>query len=131
MGDEAYFHSDGQNFYFIIVRIGKRLFRIKVNKVTSHTSLNEFKRVSKKNCRWALNKYFFVFTTNRYLFGQFTEFSMFIFSLIFYPKNRYCLKPHQSALFANKTPRTGKLLSVYGPAKNRNNKKNNCYTLSN
>ena len=48
MGDEAYFHSDGRNFYFILVRKGKIMFRIKVNKITSHTSLNEFNLVSKK-----------------------------------------------------------------------------------
>ena len=48
MGDEAYFHSDGQNFYFILVRKGKMMFRIKVNKITSHTSLDEFNLVSKK-----------------------------------------------------------------------------------
>jgi hypothetical protein len=48
LGDEAYFHSDGQNFYFILVRKGNRMFRIKVNKITSHTSLNEFNLVSKK-----------------------------------------------------------------------------------
>jgi hypothetical protein len=48
MGDEAYFHSDGQNFYFILVRKGKIMFRIKVNKITSNTSLNEFNLISKK-----------------------------------------------------------------------------------
>ena len=48
MGDEAYFHSDGKNFYFILVRKGKIMFRIKVNKITSHTSLNEFNLISKK-----------------------------------------------------------------------------------
>jgi hypothetical protein len=48
MGDEAYFHSDGTNFYFILVRKGKIMFRMKVNKITSHTSLNEFNLVSKK-----------------------------------------------------------------------------------
>jgi hypothetical protein len=48
MGDEAYFHSDGQNFYFILVRKGTIMFRIKVNKITSHTSLNEFNLISKK-----------------------------------------------------------------------------------
>jgi hypothetical protein len=48
MGDEAYFHSDGKNFYFYLVRKGKIMFRIKVNKITSHTSLNEFNLVSKK-----------------------------------------------------------------------------------
>jgi len=48
MGDEAYFHSDGKNFYFYLVRKGKIMFRMKVNKITSHTSLNEFNLVSKK-----------------------------------------------------------------------------------
>jgi hypothetical protein len=48
MGDEAYFHSDGENFYFILVRKGNRMFRIKVNKITSHTSLNMFNLVSRK-----------------------------------------------------------------------------------
>jgi hypothetical protein len=48
MGDEAYFHSDGTNFYFILVRKGKKMFRMKVNKITSHTSLSGFNRVSKK-----------------------------------------------------------------------------------
>jgi len=47
MGDEAYFHSDGKNFYFILVRKGRTMFRIKVNKITSHTSLNEFNMVAK------------------------------------------------------------------------------------
>ena len=48
MGDEAYFHSDGKNFYFILVRKGNIMFRIKVNKITSHTSLNEFNLISNK-----------------------------------------------------------------------------------
>jgi hypothetical protein len=48
MGDEAYFHSDGENFYFILVRRGNKMFRIKVNKITSHTSLDEFNRISKQ-----------------------------------------------------------------------------------
>jgi hypothetical protein len=39
LGDEAWFHSDGKNFYLIIVRKGDRMFRLKVNKVTSKTSL--------------------------------------------------------------------------------------------
>jgi hypothetical protein len=48
MGDEAYFHSDGKNFYFVLVRKGKLMFRMKVNKITSHTSLSEFNLVSQK-----------------------------------------------------------------------------------
>jgi hypothetical protein len=47
MGDEAYFHSDGQNFYFIIVRKGEKIFRMKVNKTTSTTSLTAFNQIAK------------------------------------------------------------------------------------
>lgn len=47
MGDEAYFHSDGKNFYFILVRKGKKMFRIKVNKTTSTTSLDGFNLIAK------------------------------------------------------------------------------------
>ena len=39
VGDEAYFHSDNQNFYFILARKGNRMIRMKVNKVTTNTSL--------------------------------------------------------------------------------------------
>ncbi len=41
-GDEAYFHSDKENFYFVLVRKDEKMFRIKVNKITSKTSLDEF-----------------------------------------------------------------------------------------
>jgi predicted small lipoprotein YifL len=47
MGDEAYFHSDGQNFYFILVRKGEKMLRMKVNKTTSTTSLDEFNLIAK------------------------------------------------------------------------------------
>lgn len=47
LGDQAYFHSDGQNFYFIMVRKGDRMIRIKVNKITNTTSLNEFNLVAR------------------------------------------------------------------------------------
>jgi len=47
MGDEAYFHSDGKNFYFILVRKGDKMFRMKVNKTTSTTSLEEFNLVAR------------------------------------------------------------------------------------
>jgi len=47
MGDEAYFHSDGRNFYFILVRKGEKMIRMKVNKITTTTSLNEFNLVAK------------------------------------------------------------------------------------
>ena len=48
LGDEAYFHTDKKNFYFIMVRKGKKVFNMKVNKITSHTSLDEFNKVAKK-----------------------------------------------------------------------------------
>jgi len=47
MGDEAYYHSDGENFHLIIVRKGKNMFRLKVNKITSNTSLDELNKVAK------------------------------------------------------------------------------------
>lgn len=48
LGDEAYFHSDDENFYFILVRKGEKMFRIKVNKLTSKTSLEEFNSRSRQ-----------------------------------------------------------------------------------
>lgn len=48
LGDEAYFHTDGAHFYFIMVRKGKHVFNIKVNKITSTTSLKEFNRVARR-----------------------------------------------------------------------------------
>ena len=47
LGDEAYYHSDGKNFYFYLVRKGNRMFRMKLNKVTSHSSEEEFKKVGR------------------------------------------------------------------------------------
>lgn len=48
VGDEAYFHSDGQNFFFIMARKGTRVFNMKVNKITGNTSIDEFHRVARK-----------------------------------------------------------------------------------
>lgn len=48
LGDEAYFHTDKENFYFIMVRKGRKVFNMKVNKITSTTSLDEFNLVAKK-----------------------------------------------------------------------------------
>ena len=48
LGDEAYYHSDGENFHFIMVRKGAKVFVMKVNKITSTTSLDEFYLVSKQ-----------------------------------------------------------------------------------
>jgi len=47
MGDEACFHSDG-TFYYFMARKGKRMIRLKVNKVTERTSLLAFKEISKR-----------------------------------------------------------------------------------
>lgn len=48
IGDEAYFHSDGQNFYFVMVRKETKVFNMKVNKITSKTSLDEFNLIANK-----------------------------------------------------------------------------------
>jgi hypothetical protein len=40
LGDEAFFHSDGQNFLLILARKGSKVVRLKVNKITIHTSLD-------------------------------------------------------------------------------------------
>lgn len=48
LGDEAYFHSDGVNFLFIMARKGGNVLTMKVNKITSFTSREEFDRVAKK-----------------------------------------------------------------------------------
>ena len=47
LGDEAYYHSDGKNFYFFLVRKNEKMFRLKLNKVTSHSSEAEFKEVTR------------------------------------------------------------------------------------
>jgi hypothetical protein len=47
LGDEAYYHSDGTNFYFFLVRKDKRMFRLKLTKVTSHSSVTNFKEVAR------------------------------------------------------------------------------------
>ena len=47
LGDEAYYHSDGTNFYFFLVRKNEKMIRLKSNKTTSHSSPEEFKRVIK------------------------------------------------------------------------------------
>ena len=45
LGDEAYFHTDTVNFMMIIARKENKLLRLKVNKITSHTSLEEFNKI--------------------------------------------------------------------------------------
>ena len=46
-GDEAYFHSDFENFYFFLGRKGPRMIRVKVNKITSTTQKDNFMVVCK------------------------------------------------------------------------------------
>jgi hypothetical protein len=48
LGDEAYFHTDGENFYFVMVRKGVNVFNMKVNKITSTTSLDLFNDVARQ-----------------------------------------------------------------------------------
>jgi len=47
LGDEAYYHSDGRNFYFFLVRKNKGMIRLKLNKITSHSSGAEFREVTR------------------------------------------------------------------------------------
>ncbi|QEC53910.1 hypothetical protein [Anseongella ginsenosidimutans] len=48
LGDEAYFHTDGKNFYFIIARKAGKILRLKINRITSNTSLEEFNRIARE-----------------------------------------------------------------------------------
>lgn len=48
LGDDAYYHSDQTGFYFFLIRKNTKLFRIKLNKVTSHSSEMEFKAASRR-----------------------------------------------------------------------------------
>jgi hypothetical protein len=48
VGDEAYFHSDGTNFLFVLSRFVNKIFTIKVNKTTSHTNNDAFINIVKK-----------------------------------------------------------------------------------
>ena len=48
LGDEAYFHSDGTNFLFVMVRKGSRVLTMKVNKVTATTSRDAFNTTARK-----------------------------------------------------------------------------------
>ncbi|MBD0297660.1 MAG: hypothetical protein ICV51_05315 [Flavisolibacter sp.] len=47
LGNEAYYHSDGTGFYFFLVRKNEKMFRMKLNKVTRHSSAVKFKEVAK------------------------------------------------------------------------------------
>lgn len=48
LGKEAYFHTDNQNFSFIMVRKGNVTYRIKVNQTTSKTSVTALNEVAKR-----------------------------------------------------------------------------------
>ena len=48
LGNEAYYHSDGTGFYFYLVRKNEKMFRLKLNKITSHSSEMQFKAVTKR-----------------------------------------------------------------------------------
>ncbi|HEY4327052.1 MAG TPA: hypothetical protein VGN20_23905 [Mucilaginibacter sp.] len=48
MGDEAFSHTDGKNFYLMIVRKKSEIIRMKVNKLTSTTSVSELQKVVAK-----------------------------------------------------------------------------------
>jgi hypothetical protein len=46
IGDEAWLHSDGTNFCLLMVRKGNKIIRMKVNRLTKETSVEEMKRVA-------------------------------------------------------------------------------------
>lgn len=46
IGDEAWLHSDGTNFYLLMVRKGNKIIRLKVSKLTKETSVEEMKRIA-------------------------------------------------------------------------------------
>lgn len=48
LGNEAYYHSDQTGFYFFLVRKNEKMFRLKLNKVTSHSSVMEFKKATRR-----------------------------------------------------------------------------------
>ena len=47
LGDEAYYHTDRTGFYFFLVRKKEKMIRLKLNKVTSHSSVKEFKEATR------------------------------------------------------------------------------------
>jgi hypothetical protein len=48
LGNEAYYQSDQTVFYFFLVRKNEKMFRLKLNKVTSHSSVVEFKEATRR-----------------------------------------------------------------------------------
>jgi hypothetical protein len=45
VGSEAYFHSDGENFLFVLIRNENFMIRLKVNQTTSNTDEAAFREV--------------------------------------------------------------------------------------
>jgi hypothetical protein len=48
LGSEAYYHSDQTGFYFFLVRKNEKMFGLKLNKITSHSSEKEFKAAARR-----------------------------------------------------------------------------------
>jgi hypothetical protein len=48
MGDEAWVHTDGNHFQLLIMRKANRLLRIKINKTTQRTSMEELKKAGRQ-----------------------------------------------------------------------------------
>ncbi|MCX2454183.1 hypothetical protein OQX61_23130 [Pedobacter sp. PLR] len=48
IGNEAWYHSDNENFSVIIVRKGDKLLLMKINKMTRKFSMEELKKVTKR-----------------------------------------------------------------------------------
>lgn len=46
IGNEAFFHTDKENFGLIIARKGNEIIRLKVNKLNGKTSISELKKVA-------------------------------------------------------------------------------------
>lgn len=47
-GDEGYIQTDGQNFYFMMVRKGTRILKMKVNKITARSSFKAFEETGRR-----------------------------------------------------------------------------------
>lgn len=46
-GDEAFFHTNKDNFCLLVIRKSNKMIRIKVNKLTSKTSFEELRKIGK------------------------------------------------------------------------------------
>lgn len=48
VGDEAYMHTDNRNFVMIIARKGRAMVRVKVNRLTDRTSIDQLRSVVRR-----------------------------------------------------------------------------------